>query len=186
MAIPENFPVVDLCLNIPGEDNSQWFEFIRPLLMDKESRDSFKMPAQYLFKNIPNITGEEDFIAYTESKNVRIFGIGYASKSDQIAYFPYKNGVSYFGLDEINWYGKPINPVVIDFQKRKYDILLDLSQSDIFPVHYIFAISSAKFKITNDGIKAKYADFVLQLENSEKLSDYISQIKHYLEAIQIK
>ena len=128
----------------------------------------------------------KDFIAYTESKNVRIFGIGYASKRDQIAYFPYKNGVSYFGLDEINWYGKPINPVVIDFQKRKYDILLDLSQSDIFPVHYIFAISSAKFKITNDGIKAKYAHFVLQLENSEKLSDYISQIKHYLEAIQIK
>lgn len=65
MAIPENFPVVDLCLNIPGEDNSQWFEFIRPLLMDKESRDSFKMPAQYMFKNIPNITGEKDLIAYT-------------------------------------------------------------------------------------------------------------------------
>ena len=65
MAIPENLPAVDLCLNIPGEDNSQWFEFIKPLLMDKESRDSFKMPAQYMFKNIPNVTGEEDFIAYT-------------------------------------------------------------------------------------------------------------------------
>ncbi len=65
MAIPEKLPAVDLCLNIPGEDNSQWFEFIKPLLMDKESRDSFKMPAQYMFKNIPNVTGEEDFIAYT-------------------------------------------------------------------------------------------------------------------------
>ena len=65
MAIPENLTAVDLCLNIPGEDNSQWFEFIRPLLMDKESRDSFKMPAQYMFKNIPNISGEEDFIAFT-------------------------------------------------------------------------------------------------------------------------
>jgi hypothetical protein len=94
--------------------------------------------------------------------------------------------VSYFGLDEINWYGKPTNPTVNDFLKRKYDLLLDLSQSDLFPVHYIFALSIAKFKITNNSIKAKYADFILQLENSDKLATYIAQIKHYLESIKIK
>jgi hypothetical protein len=32
----------------------------------------------------------KDFIAYTEKKEIRIFGIGYTAKSDQIAYFPYK------------------------------------------------------------------------------------------------
>ncbi len=128
----------------------------------------------------------KDFIAFTEKKEIRIFGVGYTAKSDQIAYFPYKNGVGYFGLDEINWYGKPTNPVVDDFLKRRYDLLLDLTQSDLFPVHYIFALSSAKFKITNNSIKAKYADFVLQLENSEKLATYIAQIKHYLESIKIK
>ncbi len=68
MAIPENTPVVDLCLNIPGEDNSHWFEFIKPLLMDQESRDAFKMPAQYMFKNIPEIADTSDFIAYTISE----------------------------------------------------------------------------------------------------------------------
>ena len=128
----------------------------------------------------------KDFINYTEKKEIRIFGIGYTAKSDQIAYFPYKNGVHYFGLDEINWYGKPTNPVVDDFLKRKYDLLLDLTQTDLFPLHYIFALSIAKFKITNKGIKSKYADFVLQLENKEKLDTYISQIIHYLEAIKIK
>jgi len=128
----------------------------------------------------------KEFIEYTEKKNIRIFGIGYAARSEQIAYFPYKNGINYFGLDEINWYGKPTNPVVDDFLKRKYDLLLDLSQTDLFPIHYIFALSTAKFKITNNCVKAKYADFVLQLENSEKLDNYITQIKHYLEGIHIK
>jgi len=127
-----------------------------------------------------------EFIDFVEKKNTRIFGIAFASKSDQIAYFPYMNGVNYFGLDEVNWFGKPINPVVGDFLKRKFDILIDLSQSDLFPIHYIFALSDAKFKITNDSIKAKYADFVLQQSNNEKLESYINQIKHYLEAIQIK
>jgi hypothetical protein len=128
----------------------------------------------------------KEFIAYTEKKDIRIFGIGYTAKSEQIAYFPYKNGVSYFGLDEVNWYGKPTNPVVSDFLKRRYDLLLDLTQADLFPTHYIFALSSAKFKITNNNIKAKYADFVLQVDNSEKLLTYIEQIKHYLESIKIK
>ena len=128
----------------------------------------------------------KEFIEFAENKNIRIFGVGFASKSDQIAYFPYKNGVNYFGLDEVNWYGKPTNPIVNDFLKRKYDILLDISQSELFPIHYIFALSNAKFKITNNSEKAKHADFVLQVDNKEKLSTYIGQIKHYLEAIQIK
>lgn len=128
----------------------------------------------------------KDFIAFVEKKNIRIFGIGYAAKSEQIAYFPYKNGVSYFGLDEINWYGKPSNPVVKDFLKRRYDILFDLTMVDLFPLHYIFALSNAKFKITNNGVKSKYADFVLQIENTEKLNSFIKQIKHYLEAIKVK
>lgn len=65
MTIPEDTPVIDLCLNIPGEDDSHWYEFIKPMLMDAESRDMFKMPAQYMFKNIPDAAGQDDYIAYT-------------------------------------------------------------------------------------------------------------------------
>ena len=127
-----------------------------------------------------------ELIDFVEKHNSRVFGIGFASKSDQIAYFPYKQGIDYFGLDEVNWYGKPINPVISDFLKRNFDILVDLSQSDLFGIHYIFAMSIAKFKITNDSVKSKYADFVLKVANSEKLDDYIKQIKHYLEAIKAR
>jgi hypothetical protein len=56
---------VDLMLSVPGEDNSQWYEFMKPLLMDEESRTMFKMPAQYMFKDIPDTGKKEDYIAYT-------------------------------------------------------------------------------------------------------------------------
>jgi hypothetical protein len=128
----------------------------------------------------------KEFIDYVEKLNNRIFGIGFASKSDQIAYFPYKQGIDYFGLNEINWYGKPTNPVVTDFLKRNFDILIDLSLSDIFPTQYLFSLSNAKFKIVNTSEKAKYADFVIELKNTAKLDNYIEQIKHYLKAIQSK
>lgn len=68
MGFPKDVKVVDLMMNIPGEDNSQWYEFLKPLLLDDESQKSFKMPAQYMFKDIPQTGKLSDYIAYTIDK----------------------------------------------------------------------------------------------------------------------
>ena len=60
--------VIDLMLNIPGEDQSGWYEFMKPLFLDEESRSQFQMPAQYMFKNLPDIEPQSDYIAYTLGK----------------------------------------------------------------------------------------------------------------------
>lgn len=65
MPMPNDIQVIDLMLSVPGEDNSQWYEFMKPLLMDEESREMFKMPAQYMFKDIPDTANQDDYIAYT-------------------------------------------------------------------------------------------------------------------------
>jgi predicted TIM-barrel fold metal-dependent hydrolase len=65
MPMPRNLGVIDLMMNIPGANDSSWYEFMRPLFRDHESRELFKMPAQYMFKDIP-VTGEQaDYVAYT-------------------------------------------------------------------------------------------------------------------------
>jgi predicted TIM-barrel fold metal-dependent hydrolase len=65
MTMPEGIKAIDLMLSIPGEDNSDWYEFIKPLLMDEESREMFSMPAEYMFKDIPHAGKQEDFVKYT-------------------------------------------------------------------------------------------------------------------------
>ncbi len=64
MPIPSGLKAIDLMMNIPDEDPTGWYEFIKPLLLDEESRKVFKMPAQYLFKNIPEIGEQDDYVAY--------------------------------------------------------------------------------------------------------------------------
>jgi len=93
MPMPEGQKAIDLMLSIPGEDSSTWYEFIKPLLMDKESREMFKMPAQYMFKDIPQIDGQDDYAAYTISKmdalNIEKAMISYSERSlDAIKRFP--------------------------------------------------------------------------------------------------
>ena len=65
MSMPKDIGVIDLMLGIPGEDNRKWYEFMRPLLLDEESRNVFEMPAQYMFKDIPQAGKQDDYIAYT-------------------------------------------------------------------------------------------------------------------------
>jgi uncharacterized protein len=65
VSMPANIGVIDLMMGIPGEDNRKWYEFMRPLLLDDESRNVFAMPAQYMFKDIPQAGKQDDYIAYT-------------------------------------------------------------------------------------------------------------------------
>ncbi len=80
MGMPRDIQAIDLMLNIPGEDQSAWYEFMKPLLLDEESRTVFKMPAQYLFKHIPEIAKQDDYIAYTVAEMDK-WGIGRAMLS---------------------------------------------------------------------------------------------------------
>jgi predicted TIM-barrel fold metal-dependent hydrolase len=56
---------VDLMLNVPGEDQRGWYEFMKPLFLDQDSRERFEMPAQYMFKDIPKVGAQDDYVAYT-------------------------------------------------------------------------------------------------------------------------
>jgi len=64
MPIPSGLKAIDLMMNIPDGDPTAWYEFIKPLLLDEESRKVFKMPAQYMFKNIPQIDDQKDYVQY--------------------------------------------------------------------------------------------------------------------------
>ena len=128
----------------------------------------------------------KEFMNYLDERGLKINGLSFVSKSDLIGYFPYRKGVEYFGEDKLSWTGKPKEEGVEEFIERPLDILIDISLTDSFPIEYVFALSKAKFKICNNSIKEKYADFVLQLKDKEDIDTYIEQIKHYLESIDTK
>jgi len=106
MGMPSGIGVIDLMLQIPAGDNTAWYEFMKPLLMDQESRHQFKMPAQYMFKQIPTTRPSDDYIgiALDEMSKYGIeramIGVG-AQDSDArraLAKFPDR----FFGSYEVN------------------------------------------------------------------------------------
>ncbi|MFV0317195.1 MAG: amidohydrolase family protein [Microthrixaceae bacterium] len=58
MAMPTDVAIIDTMIGFPSSDRREVYKFISPALRDKESQEDFKMPAQYLFKDIPAEIGE--------------------------------------------------------------------------------------------------------------------------------
>jgi predicted TIM-barrel fold metal-dependent hydrolase len=53
MGMPTDVPIIDTMIGFPSTDRREVYKFLAPNLRDKESQEDFKMPAQYMFKDVP-------------------------------------------------------------------------------------------------------------------------------------
>ena len=51
--MPTNVAIIDTMIGFPSTDRREIYKFLAPSLRDSESIEDFKMPAQYMFKDIP-------------------------------------------------------------------------------------------------------------------------------------
>ncbi len=66
MGMPTDIGIIDCMLGIPeADDRGDWFESFRPLIKDEETLKMFSMPAQYMFKDIPQTKNVDDFVSWT-------------------------------------------------------------------------------------------------------------------------
>lgn len=77
MPFPADVGVIDLMLQIPGDDTRAWYDFMQPLFLDEASRNYTKMPAEHLFKNVPDLRPGDDPVAFTVAQMDR-FGLAKA------------------------------------------------------------------------------------------------------------
>jgi uncharacterized protein len=63
MGMPTGIRAIDLMMQIPADDEPRRYDFLKPLLLDRESREQFDFPAQYMFKDVPKTTKSNDYVA---------------------------------------------------------------------------------------------------------------------------
>ena len=65
MTFPREVPIVDTFLGIPRAEQSRVYDFLRPMLKDADSKERYAFPAEYMFKGVPKVGIEDDYVAYT-------------------------------------------------------------------------------------------------------------------------
>jgi predicted TIM-barrel fold metal-dependent hydrolase len=112
MSFPTDIGVIDLMLQIPGQSNRDWYDFMQPLFMDAQSRNYDKMPVEHLFRNVPDLGERDDYVAYTLEKmdtygiERAMIGVGHGQSEAALAAHPDRFFGSYHanpnrGMDEV-------------------------------------------------------------------------------------
>jgi hypothetical protein len=108
-----------------------------------------------LVKNLTTKTNTIDVLGYVDTKQL-------------IDHYLYRKGFDFFTRKQLNWYFKPLNSNVDEFIKKPFDLLLDLSLDQPFPIRYILAHSEAKFKAGKYTEGAEYLDFMIDISKENE------------------
>jgi len=86
MSMPSDLGIIDLMLGIPEGPKKDWYDFLKPLVRDRESKDEFEFPAQYMFKEVPEDPDVDDNVAYVlgqmDRHGIQRAMIGYATEGE--------------------------------------------------------------------------------------------------------
>jgi hypothetical protein len=86
----------------------------------------------------------------------------------------------FFCQKDLNWFGKPIAPLIQEFADEPFDMLIDLSMEVIFPLQYVLAKSTAKFKVGRQNDSSEdYYDLMINLDETHDVNDLIYYINEY-------
>jgi hypothetical protein len=97
----------------------------------------------------------------------KITVLGYVDSKNVIDSYLYRKGFDFFSRIELNWYYKPISPVVNQFIQEQFDLLINLSLEEHYPIQYITAMSKATFKSGKYSVGDNRLDLMIDIEKEK-------------------
>jgi hypothetical protein len=120
----------------------------------------------------------KDLVKKLSSKDNEIEVLGYVDSKQMIDAYLYRKGFDFFTRSQLNWFYKPETANVNAFIKKPFDVLVDLSLDNPFPIQYIMSCSVAKFKAGRYLLNEDYLDFMIDIEKEKKT---MNDIRHEME-----
>jgi hypothetical protein len=117
------------------------------------------------------------------ARKKQIFAIGYIEKKKIPDHYLLRKGYNFFCMADLNWYFKPEPSFVSDFIEREFDLLINLSTDQAYPVEYIYALSKARFKTGKFFEGTDHSDLAIDTGQSRDTKYLAEQLTHYLQII---
>ena len=125
----------------------------------------------------------KQFLTYLGDYKLQIYVLGYIDAKVIPESFLFWKGINLFSRKELTWSMVPRTEVVTDFIDKPFDVLLDLSLDDFFPVEYIARLSKSKFKVGRFTDEHSAYDLMFEFDRENNLGSYLEYIKKYLNLI---
>ena len=168
-----------------------WFG--RRALLKQARQDRSPLPKNLAVANkVGMLYVAHDEQAHTQVRNyvkkikeelglTRIMALGYFPGKALPFHLHTKLNFDAFCQKDLNWYRVPQGKTVRNFIAEEYDILIDLSLQDHFPIQYLMAKSAARFKVGRlSNANAHFLDMMIDTAGADSLAQLISNMDKYL------
>lgn len=147
-------------------------------------RDARKIGILYTVNEVFDYDRVAEFVTQLQGEQKEVKALGFVSNKNLIERFLPKLSFDFFSKKDLTWFYKPIHNQVRDFIDKEFDLLIDLSMHDSFPLKYIAGLSNAlcrvgKFSEEN----TDYYDLMIDVKPNMSSEDYLGNIRHYLTVI---
>lgn len=82
-----------------------------------------------------------------QEKKIKVKVLGYVSNKLAVNKFLPVLSVDFFNEKQINWFYIPKAPCIQDFVETDFDICINISSENVFPLKYVAALSKARLKV---------------------------------------
>lgn len=92
-------------------------------------------------------------------------------------------GINGFSRKSVSLKDVPNLQMTEDFIHEKFDLLIDLTRQNYFPLVYVTALSEATFKIGSSGFALNYFDLNIEFSKEPEPIQLTEQILYYLKRL---
>jgi hypothetical protein len=146
--------------------------------------DAKRIGILYTVDEVVDYEWIESFVSQLQGEQKEVKALGFVKNKSLVQRFLPKLSFDFFTKRDLTWFYKPIHQQVRDFIEKEFDILIDLSKQDSFPLKYISGVSNAlcrvgKFSEEN----TDFYDVMIDVKPTMSPDDYLGNIRYYLSII---
>ncbi len=109
-----------------------------------------------------------------KGKKVRV--LAYSRKKLDLSDFR----IQFFSDKDLDFFLRPHTYTVSDFVNQPFDLLLNLTNGDLAPLHAVAARSKARFRVGPNTSRTYSYDLMLECEHSPDIEMFLNQVLFYL------
>jgi len=114
-----------------------------------------------------------NFVDQLEKEAGNIQVLGYVDKKEIKTELPFDS----FCKKDLDWLWRPKDATTNQFKEQQYDLLINLCQTDCFPLEYLAVSTTANYKI---GALTDYPNNYDLMLDSKNLEKYLEQVNFFL------
>ncbi len=122
------------------------------------------------------------FLHFLTEQNNKIVALCYVDTKKVPDYYLLRKGFNFFSRNDLSFFFLPKSQVILDFIDKPFDMLIDLSTDNNFPLHFISNLSKSKFKIgrLNNNNDNLCFDVMIDTSKGNSVESLIEHIKYYV------